>query len=117
LIDAEPGAVVWSPFPFVERFGGKLRPALIVSRLIEGPRSGLLWAIMITSADRENWPGDVMIPDHTAVGLPIPSKVRTAKMTAITPLRIELAGKVEMSVLAAIQLKVSAHLAWSDLRA
>lgn len=72
---------------------------------------------MITSAERENGPGDVMMPDYTAAGLPIPSKVRTAKMTAITPLRIELEGNVEISVLAAIQLKVAAHLAWPDRRA
>ena len=109
-IAAEPGLVVWSPFPFVERFGGKFRPALIVSGLIEGPQSGLLWAMMVTSADRAGWPGDVMIADHEKAGLPIPSKVRTAKLTAITPLRLERAGTVDSTVLAAVRHHIRFNL-------
>jgi mRNA interferase MazF len=39
---------------------------------------------MITAAANRRWPDDVEIDDHTSVGLPIPSIVRTAKIATVT---------------------------------
>jgi mRNA interferase MazF len=43
----------------------------------------LLWLAMITSAANRGWPGDVMVSDLSAAGLPIASIVRPAKIAAI----------------------------------
>lgn len=77
-----PADVVWVPFPFVEEATRRNRPALIIASQL-GPGGMLGWAMMITSARRPDWPGDVRLVDHEALGLPIPSKVRTAKMVTI----------------------------------
>lgn len=85
LVDPErisPGDVVWVPFPHVEDASLHPRPALIVATGL-GPAGALCWALMITNAKRESWPGDVLIADHAAVGLPVPSKIRTAKVATL----------------------------------
>ncbi|GGB20491.1 hypothetical protein GCM10011380_07590 [Sphingomonas metalli] len=81
----EPGAIVHAPFPHVERAVIVRRPALILATFDTqdtgiGP---LAWALMITNAARPAWRGDVLIPDAESIGLLIPSKVRTAKVTTI----------------------------------
>jgi mRNA interferase MazF len=80
--DLAAGNVVWVPFPHVEDGSLHPRPALIVATGL-GPAGTLCWALMITNARRQSWPGDVAIGDHAAVGLPIPSKVRTAKIATL----------------------------------
>jgi len=77
-----PGDVVWVPFPHVKDASLHPRPALIVATGL-GPAGALCWALMITNAKRGNWPGDVLIADHAAVGLPIPSKIRSAKVATL----------------------------------
>jgi mRNA interferase MazF len=44
---------------------------------------GLLWLIMITSAENRGWPGDVGLSDLRAAGLPAPSIVRPAKIATV----------------------------------
>jgi len=44
---------------------------------------GLLWAVMITSAQNRGWPGDVPVNNLAAAGLPVPSVIRTAKIATI----------------------------------
>ena len=58
------------------------RPAVVVSREAVGPDGLLLWTAMITNAERDAWPGDITIENWEALGLIIPSKVRTAKISA-----------------------------------
>ena len=67
------------------------RPAIIVSRRPLGPEGLLIWTVMVTSARRPAWPGDVLIADAEALGLLIPSKVRTEKIApaeAATAIRL-----------------------------
>jgi mRNA interferase MazF len=90
----EAGTIVWVPYPHVERQQITRRPALVVSRAPLGPDGPLIWTLMITSAARPRWPGDVVIPDHEAAGLPIPSIIRTAKITTVAAASAERAGRV-----------------------
>jgi len=43
-----------------------------------GRRHGLLWVLMITSAENRGWDGDVDVSDLEFSGLPVASVVRTA---------------------------------------
>jgi mRNA interferase MazF len=78
----EPWEIVSVPFPYVERPVQQRRPALVVVAGLGASRD-LLWVLMITAAANRRWPEDVEIDDHAAVGLPIPSVVRTAKIATI----------------------------------
>jgi mRNA interferase MazF len=86
------------PFPHVERQRITRRPALVVSHAPLGPDGLLIWTLMITNAARPRWPGDVVIPDHEAAGLPIPSIIRTAKITTVAAASAERAGRVDDAV-------------------
>lgn len=79
----KPGDVVRVPFPYTERASRQYRPALVVSKAELEARHGLLWVVMITSAENRGWPGDVPIPDYASSGLPAPSLVRPAKIATI----------------------------------
>jgi mRNA interferase MazF len=95
----EQGDVVRVMFPHVERNVRRARPALVLTREPIGPNGLLIWAAMITSAARERWPGDVLIEDHAAVGLPVASIVRTAKIATIetdSATRIGRLGEAQM---------------------
>jgi mRNA interferase MazF len=78
------GDVVRVPFPYTDREKRQHRPALVVSKGALGAGGSLLWVVMITSAANHGWPGDVSLADgYAAVGLPIPSVVRTTKIATI----------------------------------
>ena len=77
------GDIVSVPFPHVESSRINKRPALIICDQPIGPDGLVIWALMITSATNKGWPGDVEIPDHMGVGLPIPSVIRTEKISTI----------------------------------
>lgn len=71
--------VVVVPFPFSDTPGMvKPRPALVISS-DSHRRTGQVVVAMITSAET-TWAGDVDIANWEEVGLPKPSKVRTAKL-------------------------------------
>lgn len=91
--DLSAGDVVWVPFPHVEDASLHPRPALIVAAGL-GPAGALCWALMITNAKREPWPGDVAIGNHDAVGLPMPSKVRTAKVATLETMAAHRLGRL-----------------------
>ena len=77
------------PFPFVERERTQARPALIISNPV-GPDETLLWTLMITSARRGAWPGDIAVgARHADYGLPVPCYIRTAKIAALQTRTIE----------------------------
>jgi mRNA interferase MazF len=89
------GDIIKAPFPHVDRAVEVTRPALVISREPLGPDGLLAWALMITNAGREFWPGDVVIPNAEAHGLLIPSKVRTAKVSPIEAARASLLGRLD----------------------
>ena len=70
------------PFPYVERPVAQRRPALVVLADVGAPHD-LLWVLMITAAANPRRPEDVVIDDHAAAGLLIPSLIRTAKIATI----------------------------------
>jgi mRNA interferase MazF len=105
----EAGDVVWVPFPHVEDNRLRPRPALVVASNI-GPDGMLLWAAMITNAEREGWPGDVAIADHTALSLPIPSKVRTAKIATLQAGDATLLGKLPDATFDAVKAQINGYL-------
>jgi mRNA interferase MazF len=55
---------------------------------------GLLWVVMITSAENRGWPGDVSVSNLAAAGLPVPSVIRTAKIATIEAADAARLGKV-----------------------
>jgi mRNA interferase MazF len=75
--------VVKVPFPYTDRPVRQRRPALVVAAGGIQEQHGLLWVVMITSAENRGWPGDVEVSDLGLGGLPAPSLVRTAKIATI----------------------------------
>lgn len=71
------------------------RPALVIARRPTDGDLVLLWALMITNAIRPGWDGDVMIEDWRSVGLIIPSKVRTAKISSTEERSATSLGKLD----------------------
>ncbi len=89
------GDVVRVPFPYTDRSTRQHRPALVVSEGGVGERNGLLWVVMITSAENRRWPGDVPVGEHSGeAGLPAPSVVRPCKIATIEALRAEPLGRI-----------------------
>ena len=75
--------IVKVPFPYTDRPVRQRRPALVVAADEIEAGYGLLWLVMITSAENRSWPGDVRISDLRAAGLPAPSIVRAAKIATV----------------------------------
>ena len=80
--------IVVVPFPYADRLAEKRRPALVVSAPALQKRFGLVWLMMITSADNPAWDCDVAISDLKLAGLPAPSVVRPAKIATVDAARI-----------------------------
>jgi mRNA interferase MazF len=79
----DPWDVVRVPFPYTDRPVRQHRPALVIAAGDLQNLHGLLWVLMITSADNRGWPSDVLVSDLAMAGLPAPSVVRCAKMATI----------------------------------
>jgi len=77
------GDVIKVPFPYMDQPTRQSRPALAVSNGGMEDRHGLLWVVMITSAENRGWAGNVAIRNLTMAGLPVVSVVRTAKIATI----------------------------------
>nr|WP_280137826.1 type II toxin-antitoxin system PemK/MazF family toxin [Aureimonas sp. AU12] len=106
------------PFPFVETNTRRYRPGLVVSDGAVGGRFQLLWVVMITGAGHEPWPDDVEIgPRHLAFGLPIPSRVRVAKITAAEARQAERVGRVPAEILEQVMDRLASILGLSDRNA
>ena len=88
------GDVVKVPFPHTDRPTRQARPALVVSTGGIEDAHGLLWVVMITSAENRGWPGDVAVNNLAAAGLPVPSVIRTAKIATIEAADAVKLGKV-----------------------
>lgn len=95
----EAGDVVKVRFPYTDRAVRQHRPALVVSAPEKESEHGLLWVLMITSAENRGWSGDLAITHLARAGLPAPSVVRTAKIATIDARDAERLGKVTVRVL------------------
>ncbi len=79
----ERGDVIKVPFPYTDRATRQSRPALVVSTARLEELHGLLWVVMITSAENRGWPDDVPVTNLKMAGLPSPSLIRSAKIATI----------------------------------
>jgi len=86
--DAARWDVVVLPFPYSDRFAEKRRPALVVSTQVLHAEHGLLWVVMITSAENPSWTCDVPVSNLRRAGLPAASVVRPAKIACVEPRRV-----------------------------
>ena len=86
--------VIKVPFPYTDRPVRQRRPALVVAANGIQDEHGLLWVLMITSADNRGWPGDVTVSDLAVAGLPAASVVRTAKIATIEAKDAERIGSL-----------------------
>lgn len=106
----ERGDLIKVPFPYTDRATRQRRPALVIGADELQSDHGLLWVLMITSAENRGWPGDVPVHDHRAAGLPAPSLVRTAKIATIDARDAEPLGKAPTALLSAVSAKIDAIL-------
>lgn len=100
------GDIIKVPFPYTDRPTRQSRPALVVSTGGIEAAHGLLWVVMITSAQNRGWPGDVPVADLATAGLPVPSVIRTAKIATIEASDATRLGRIP----AALIRKVTRHL-------
>ena len=85
--------VVKLPFPYTDRPVRQRRPALVVCAGEMLETAGLIWVMMITSAENRGWECDVQIQAEEA-GLPAPAVVRTWKIACIDAKDAELLGRI-----------------------
>lgn len=101
------GDIVKVPFPYTSRPTRQFRPALVVSIDNASSGLGLLWVVMITSAENRGWPGDIALTELEGTGLPVASVVRTAKIATIETGGAGRLGQVRPDV----REQVLAHIA------
>ena len=106
----EAGDVVKVPFPYTDSATRQRRPALVVSASGLESEHGLLWVLMITSAENRGWPEDVPITALAGAGLPAPSVIRTAKIATIEARDAEPLGKIGAKVLDRVRERLSRSL-------
>lgn len=102
--------IVKLPFPYTDRPVRQRRPALIVAAGELLKRHGLLWVLMITSAENRGWPSDVILSDFGAAGLPAPSVVRTAKIAVVEARDAERLGALPGVDRPAVSDRLGQHL-------
>lgn len=86
--------VVKVPFPYTDRPVRQHRPALVVGAGAIEASHGLLWVLMITSAENRRWEEDIAISDLGLAGLPVPSVVRCAKIATVDSVDAEHIGSL-----------------------
>ena len=106
----EPGDVIKVPFLYSDRPTRQSRPALVMSRPALEERHGLLWVVMITSAENRGWPGDVAVDDLVVAGLPAASVVRTAKIATIEARDAQRLGRITADPMRVIGRHLAAAL-------
>ena len=90
----DPWDVIKVPFPYTDRPVRERRPALVLATEGIEERHGLMWVLMITSAENRSWPGDVPVSELGPSGLPVASVVRTAKIATIETKEAERIGRL-----------------------
>ncbi|HIJ37654.1 MAG TPA: type II toxin-antitoxin system PemK/MazF family toxin [Rhodospirillaceae bacterium] len=109
--DFEAWDIVKVPFPYTDRPVRQRRPALVVGANGIQRAHGLLWVLMITSAENRGWPGDVAVSDLAMAGLPVDSVVRTAKIATIEGKEAERIGRLPSGDRAQVAQNLLAELA------
>jgi mRNA interferase MazF len=89
--------VVKVPFPYTDRPVLQRRPALVIAGDSIEAGQGLLWVLMITSAENRRWKNDVVVSDLSMAGLPAPSVVRCVKVATIEAGHAERIGSLDSS--------------------
>ncbi len=94
------------------------RPVLVVAVPNAPGTPALLWVLMVTSAADRGWPGDVIVSDLHAAGLPAVSVVRAAKIATIEERDTERIGQLSPSdrtqVMEALQDSLVRVFNWSS---
>lgn len=106
----EPGDVIKVPFRYTDRPTRQSRPALVVSAPALEEGHGLLWVVMITSAENRGWPGDVAVRNLHMAGLPVASVVRTAKIATIESADAQRLGRISASQMGLVRQHLAATL-------
>ena len=104
------GDVIKVPFPYTDRATRQSRPALVVSSGGIEDAHGLLWVVMITSAQNRSWAGDVEVHNLVTAGLPAPSMIRTAKIATIEAADATRLGKVSATLLRQVMIRIGQEL-------
>ncbi len=104
------GDVIKVPFPYTDRPTRQSRPALVVSTGGIEDAHGLLWVVMITSAENRGWPGDVPVRNLAGAGLPVPSVIRTAKIATIEAADATRLGTIPATLLRKVALQLGREL-------
>jgi len=102
--------IVKVPFPYTDRPVRQRRPALVIAADKIEAAHGLIWLIMITSAENRGWPDDVRISDLRAAGLPVPSIIRAAKIATVDARDAQLLGTLPIADREAVASRLRAIL-------
>ena len=102
----ERGDVIKVPFPYTDRATRQSRPALVASTARLEDLHGLLWVVMITSAENRGWPDDVAVSNLKMAGLPSPSLIRSAKIATIEAADASKLGRVSAEQLGLVTEKL-----------
>jgi mRNA interferase MazF len=106
----DPWDVVVVPFPFVERFGAKRRPAVVLSA-VDFNAAGNTVLAMITTAPGGEWASDVRIANLEAAGVPAPCVIRFKLFTIDNRLLVRRAGGLSARDQAVVQRSLRKVLA------
>jgi mRNA interferase MazF len=90
----KPWDVIKVPFPYTDRPVLQHRPAVVIAGGAIEAAHGLLWVLMITSAENRRWNKDVVVSDLPRAGLPAPSVVRCVKIATIEARHAERIGDI-----------------------
>ena len=104
------GDVIKVPFPYTDRSTRQSRPALVVSAGGIEEAHGLLWVVMITSAENRGWQEDVPVSNLALAGLPVPSVIRTAKIATIEAADAAKLGRVSPALFRQVARRLAAEL-------
>jgi len=107
----EPWDIVRVPFPYTDRPIRQRRPALVIAADKIEAEHGLLWLMMITSAENRGWPSDIAISDLVLAGLPAASIVRAAKIATVEARDAQRLGMLPPADRDAVSLQLKRLLA------
>lgn len=107
----EPWDIIKVPFPYTDRPVRQRRPALVLAAEKLEDEHGLLWVLMITSAENHRWSEDVPISGASKTGLPAPSVVRCAKVATIEAQDAERIGNLPSRERHRVSRRVTGFLA------
>jgi mRNA interferase MazF len=103
--------IIKVPFPYTDRPVRQRRPALVLAANGLASEHGLLWVLMITSAENRRRREDVPIARAAKAGLPAPSVVRCAKVATIEAQEAERIGKLPSRERHHVSARITAFLA------